>query len=63
MRYFRKFHGPVAAGVLRLALISFFAGEWLLEGGKRILGSRPELRRQRMAAYGQVCRALIKADS
>ncbi len=63
VRYFRKFHGPVAAGALRLALVGSFAGEWLLEGGKRILGSKPELRRQRMAAYGQVCRALVKSDA
>jgi len=56
VRYFRKFHGPVAAESLRWMLLGTFAGEWLLEGGKWLLGSQRELRRQRMAAYGALLR-------
>ncbi len=61
IRYFRKFHGPVAAETLRLLLLAMFAGEWALEGTKWLLaaGKRP-LRRQRMDAYAQLLRAGLR---
>lgn len=54
VRYFRKFHGPLAAGFLRLAILGMFAVEWLLEAGKGLAGSKRPLRRERMAAYAQL---------
>ncbi len=54
VRYFRKFHGPVAAGILRFALLGMFGVECLLEMGKWLLGSKRLLRRERLAAYAQL---------
>jgi N-acetylglucosaminyl-diphospho-decaprenol L-rhamnosyltransferase len=51
VRYFRKFHGPLIAEALRLYLLAQYAWQWLLEWGKGRLGSKPELRRERTAAY------------
>ena len=62
VRYFRKFHGPLAGEALRLGLLGMFAGEWALEGVKRLLGSKKDLRRQRMAAYGQLLRSGLRPD-
>jgi N-acetylglucosaminyl-diphospho-decaprenol L-rhamnosyltransferase len=61
VRYFRKFHGPVPATVLRAILLAMFAGEWLLEGAKWLAGSRRYLRAERMAAYNQLLRSGLKA--
>lgn len=60
VRYFRKFHGPPAAGFLRLAILGMFALEWLLEAGKWLLGSKRSLRRERLAAYGCLLRSGLK---
>ena len=60
VRYFRKFHGPLSAGFLRLALLSMFGVEWLLEASKWLLGSRRSLRRARLSAYGQLLRSGLK---
>lgn len=54
VRYFHKFHGPVAAGFLRFALLGMFGVEWLLEAGKWLLGSKRSLRRERLAAYARL---------
>ncbi len=62
VRYFRKFHGPLAAELLRGFLLAAFAAEWLLEGSKWLLGSRRSLRRQRMAAYGQLLRTKLREN-
>jgi N-acetylglucosaminyl-diphospho-decaprenol L-rhamnosyltransferase len=61
VRYFRKYSGPLAAGFLRLALLAMFAAEWLLEAVKRLLGSKPGLRRERMAAYRQLLKSGLRA--
>ena len=45
---------PRRGETLRLALLGMFAVEWLLEAGKWLLGSKRPLRRERMAAYGQL---------
>ncbi len=57
VRYFRKHHTPVAAGFLRLALLVMFAGEWVLEAGKFLVGSQRPLRRARLGAYSQLLRS------
>ncbi len=54
VRYFRKFHGPLVAGILRFALLGMFGVEWLLEMGKWLMGSKRSLRRARMAAYARL---------
>ena len=63
VRYFRKFHGPFAAEALRLMLLGSFASEWLLEGAKWLLGSKKELRQQRMAAYSELLRTGLQPGS
>jgi len=54
IRYFRKFHGPRAAGFLQAFILGAFAVEWSLEAVKWLLGSNRALRRDRMAAYRQL---------
>jgi N-acetylglucosaminyl-diphospho-decaprenol L-rhamnosyltransferase len=54
VRYFRKFHGRLAATALRTFLLAAFAAEWALETVKWLLGSKRLLRRERMAAYAQL---------
>jgi N-acetylglucosaminyl-diphospho-decaprenol L-rhamnosyltransferase len=60
VRYFRKFHGAPAAEMLRMAILAMFSAEWALEVVKWLLGSRRELRRERMAAYGQLLRTRLR---
>ncbi len=60
VRYFRKYHGAAAAEVLRWYLLGHFAFQWLLETAKGILGHKPELRRQRAAAYREVLRSGLR---
>jgi GT2 family glycosyltransferase len=57
VRYFRKYHGPLAAGALRAIILASFAVEWLIEGLKWLVGSRRPMRRSRMEAYGQLLRS------
>ncbi|MGE5602048.1 MAG: glycosyltransferase family 2 protein [Nitrososphaerales archaeon] len=54
VRYFRKHHGRLQAGVLRFALLAMFASEWAIEAGKYLLGSQRPVRRARLAAYSQL---------
>lgn len=56
VRYFRKFHGSRQAEALRVFILASFAVEWALEAGKWLLGSNRPLRRERMAAYGELLR-------
>jgi GT2 family glycosyltransferase len=51
VRYFRKFHGALAAEALRIFLLAAFAVEWLLEAAKWLLGSKRPLRQERLVAY------------
>jgi GT2 family glycosyltransferase len=60
LRYFRKYHGRVAAGALRLFLLGSYAWQLLLEAAKGALGSQRELRRQRVRAYGEVLRSGLR---
>jgi len=56
LRYYRKYHGRLAAGALRLFLLASYAWQIVLEGAKGLLGNKPALRRQRVAAYAAVLR-------
>jgi len=60
VRYFRKYHGPLAAGVLRFFLLALYGQQLVLEATKAALGHKRPLRRQRMAAYWQVLRSGLK---
>ena len=63
VRYFRKFHGRLAAGALRAFLLAAFAVEWGLEAVKWLLGSKRPLRRERMAAYAQLLASGLRVRS
>jgi N-acetylglucosaminyl-diphospho-decaprenol L-rhamnosyltransferase len=60
VRYFRKHHGAWAAEALRASILAMFSFEWALEAVKWLLGSRRVLRRQRMAAYGQLLKSGLR---
>lgn len=60
LRYFRKYHGRVVAGVLRCFLLASYAWQLALEGAKGLLGSKPDLRRQRVRSYYDVLRSGLR---
>jgi N-acetylglucosaminyl-diphospho-decaprenol L-rhamnosyltransferase len=60
VRYFRKYHGPLAGEGLRWYLLGHFAVQWLLEGLKGLAGHKPELRRARAAVYREVLRSGLR---
>ena len=60
VRYFRKVHGALAAEALRVSVLAMFLGEWVLEGAKWLLGSRRDLRRERMAAYAELLKTGLR---
>lgn len=60
VRYFRKYHGPLAAGVLRWFLLGNYAWQIGLEGAKWLLGHKRPLRAERIAAYRQVLRSGLR---
>jgi hypothetical protein len=60
VRYFRKVHGALAAEALRVSVVAMFSVEWALEGAKWLLGSRRDLRCERMAAYGQLLKSGLR---
>lgn len=60
LRYFRKYHGRFASGVIRLMLLANYGGQILIEGTKYLVGHRRELRQQRVGAYWQVLRSGLK---
>ena len=57
VRYFRKYHGWLAAEALRLFLLGNFLFQLGLEAAKWLAGSRRPLRAARVAAYWQVLRS------
>lgn len=60
VRYFRKYHGPVAAEALRLFLLGSYVWQLGLEGAKWLVGHRRSLRAGRVAAYWQVLRSGLR---
>ncbi len=60
VRYFRKFHGPLAADILRTFLLGAFMAEWSLEAAKWLVGSKRPLRRARIMAYRQLLRTRLR---
>ena len=60
LRYFRKHHGRLAAGTLRLFLLANYAWQIALEGAKGLLGHKRALRRQRIHSYWQVLRSGLR---
>lgn len=63
VRYFEKHHGEATATCLRLALLTMFAVEWLLEAARYVLGSQRPLRRSRMNAYGELLRTRLRTET
>ena len=62
VRYFRKHHGALAAGVLRFALLAMYLAQLVLEAAKGALGHKREMRRERARAYWQVLRSGLRSD-
>lgn len=60
LRYFRKYHGRTAAGVLRLVILANFASQLVVEGIKGLFGHRRSLRKQRVASYWAVLRSGLR---
>jgi len=60
IRFFRKFHGPLPAFVLRVVLLANYVYQLLLEAFKGAVGYKPTLRRERVSVYWQVIRALAR---
>lgn len=63
VRYFRKYHGCLAAEALRLWLLANFAVQLGLEALKGALGHKRALRRERVRAYWQVLKSGLGANS
>jgi hypothetical protein len=60
VRYVRKYHGALAAGVLRWWLLAQFAVQLGLEAVKGLLGHKRALRQERVAAYRAVLRSGLR---
>ncbi|MCC7451468.1 MAG: glycosyltransferase family 2 protein [Anaerolineae bacterium] len=59
LRYFRKFHGPLAETGLRLFLIVSYTEQLFTEWIKGVIGHKRDLRRERVRIYQQVLHALM----
>jgi len=60
VRYYRKYHGPLAAEALRWFLLGNFAVQLVLEWAKGLVGRRRELRIARVKIYWQVLKSGLK---
>lgn len=60
LRYFRKYHGRLAAGVLRLFLLVSYGWQLALEAIKGAVGHKRPLRWQRVKAYWMVLRSGLR---
>lgn len=60
VRYFRKYHGPLAGEALRWFLLGNFAFQLGLEFAKGLAGHKRELRRARVNAYWQVLKSGLR---
>lgn len=62
LRYFRKYHGRLAANFLRGVLLVMYLWQLCFEAGKGLLGHKRELRRERVKQYWQVLRSGLKVS-
>jgi len=62
VRYFRKYHGALAAEVLRLFLLGNYVWQLGLEGVKWLVSHKRPMRAQRIAAYRQVLRSKLRSE-
>lgn len=62
LRYFRKHHGALTAGLLRAFLLAMYAGQIAIEGAKWLLGHRRPLRADRVRQYWRVLRSGLKGS-
>jgi hypothetical protein len=60
VRYFRKYHGALAAKALRWFLLMNYVWQLIVEGAKWLVGHRRPLRAQRIAAYRQVLTSRLR---
>ena len=60
LRYFRKYHGRLAAGMLRLFLLKSYGWQLVLEAIKGAVGHKRPLRWQRVKAYWMVLRSGLR---
>ncbi len=60
LRYFRKYHGRMAASVLRLFLLASYGWQLSLEAIKGAVGHKRPLRWQRVRAYWMVLRSGLR---
>jgi N-acetylglucosaminyl-diphospho-decaprenol L-rhamnosyltransferase len=56
VRYFRRHHGALSAGIVRSGLLAGYAAELALESAKWLVGHQRPLRRARVATYAAVLR-------
>ncbi|MGD2105463.1 MAG: glycosyltransferase family 2 protein [Anaerolineae bacterium] len=63
VRYFRKYHGALAAEVLRWYLMATYAWQLAVEGAKWLVGHKRALRAQRVTAYRQVLASGLRSPS
>jgi GT2 family glycosyltransferase len=60
VRYFRKYHGALAAEALRWFLLGNFAFQLALEWAKGLMGHKREMRAARVEAYREVLRSRLR---
>lgn len=60
LRYFKKHHGARVAAVLRAFLLANYIGQIAVEGVKGLVGSKRDMRRQRIREYWQVIRSGLR---
>lgn len=60
VRYVRKYHGRLAAGLLRLFLLTTYAWQLLEEAAKWLLGHKRPLRAARIAAYWALLKSRLR---
>jgi hypothetical protein len=63
LRYFRKFHGWMAAFALRVFLVLSYMQQLIFEALKGLIGHKRDLRRERVRVYRQVIGSLISNQS
>ncbi|MDX1415724.1 MAG: glycosyltransferase family 2 protein [Candidatus Promineifilaceae bacterium] len=60
LRYFRKYHGRMSSGLLRIVLLFNYLWQMGIEAAKGVLGHKRSLRIQRVRAYWRVIRSGLR---